>query len=210
MVAGGARQPSSPRRPARTRWPFATSTSSETSPNPPRRVIVRPDAPPTVTRRGLEGLKEASPDDTLTVGVAARDDIAVASIELHYAIRRGRSTGAESETGHVAVKTEGLGSRSARGMASLEFHPLGLKPGDGLTYRLRVADNRPAPRGPNVVWTSPEEITIVAGAEPMLAQLSRLRRTALQDDARRLEEGRGGQSAGVRTASRFRRSGPGP
>ena len=149
-------------------------------PEPARRVIVRPDAPPTVTRRGLEGLKEASPDDALTVGVAARDDIAVASIELHYGIRRGGSTDVESETGHVAVKTEGLGSRSARGLGSLEFHPLGLKPGDGLTYRLRVADNRPAPRGPNVVWTSPEEITIVAGAEPLLAQLSRLRHTAVR------------------------------
>ncbi len=145
-----------------------------------RRVTVRPDAPPTVTRRGLEGLKEASPEDALSVAVAARDDIAVASIELHYAIRRGGSTHATSETGHVAIKSEVLGSRSARGMASLAFHPLKLKPGDGLSYRLRVADNRPAPRGPNVVWTSPEEITIVAGAEPMLAQLGRLRRSALQ------------------------------
>jgi hypothetical protein len=150
-------------------------------PEPARRVIVHPDAPPTFTRRGLEGLKEASPGDALAVAIAARDDIAVASIELHYAIRRGGSADAGSESGHVAVKAEGLGSRSARGMASLEFPRLGLKPGDGLTYRLRIADNRPAPRGPNVVWTAPEELTIVAGAEPMLAQSSRLRRSAVQE-----------------------------
>ncbi|MGP0062270.1 MAG: hypothetical protein ACLQGP_01545 [Isosphaeraceae bacterium] len=149
-------------------------------PEPSRQVIVRPDAPPTVAHRGLEGVKEASPDDILTIAVAARDDIAVASIELHYAIRRGGSAEAGSEIGLVAVKSEGIGSRSARGAASMGFRPLGLKPGDGLTYRLRVADNRPAPRGPNVVWTSPEEIAIVAGAEPLMTQLGRLRRSTVQ------------------------------
>ncbi len=150
------------------------------APEPPRRLIVRPDAPPTVTVRGLETLKEASPDDILTIGYAARDDIAVASIELHYAIRRGGSAGAVPENGHVAVKPEGLGSQGVRGLASLAFRSLSLKPGDALTYRLRVADNRPAPRGPNVVWTSPEEITVVAGAEPLVARLSRVRRESVK------------------------------
>ena len=150
------------------------------APEPPRRMIVRPDAPPTVTVRGLETLKEASPDDILTVGFAARDDIAVASIELHHAIHRSGSIGAVPEKGHVAVKPEGLGSRGVRGLASLAFRSLSLKPGDALTYRLRVADNRPAPRGPNVVWTSPEEITIVAGAEPLVARLGRVRRESVK------------------------------
>ena len=150
------------------------------APEPPRRMIVRLDAPPTIMVRGLESLKEASPDDILTVGFAARDDIAVNSIELHYAIRRGGSFGVDPENGHVAVKSEGLGSRGVRGLASLAFRSPLLKPGDALTYRLRVADNRPAPRGPNVVWTSPEEITIVAGVVPLVARLGRVRRESVK------------------------------
>lgn len=55
----------------------------------PRHVLVTPDAPPEVAVAGNEGQQEASPDDVLSVGVAARDDIAVASVELHYAVERG-------------------------------------------------------------------------------------------------------------------------
>ena len=99
-------------------------------PEPPRRVVVRPDAPPVVAVRGVEGLDEARADDTLRVGVAARDDVAVASAELHYTIERAAGTSTEDEAGHVAAALAGLGTRSARGEAALGLKPLGLKPGD--------------------------------------------------------------------------------
>ncbi len=46
----------------------------------PRHVVVRPDAPPEVAIAQYDGPQEASPDDVLSIAVAARDDIAVASV----------------------------------------------------------------------------------------------------------------------------------
>jgi hypothetical protein len=146
----------------------------------PRRVVVRADAPPVVAVRGPEGVKDVSPNDTLGLAIAARDDIAVASVELHCAIDRGDSSSADPETEHVAVALVGLGSRSARGEASLALGRFGLKPGDSLSYRVRVADNRPAPRGPNVVWSPAQTLLIVAAAEPLRVRASRARTSGLR------------------------------
>ena len=52
-------------------------------PEPPRRLVVRPDRPPSVALRGVAGLDQSSADDTLHVGIVARDDVAVATAELH-------------------------------------------------------------------------------------------------------------------------------
>ena len=89
-----------------------------------RRVIVRFDAAPVVALAGPDAAHESSPADVLTLRVAARDDVAVASVELHYTIdrRRGQAssaaamtqTQAEPESGHVAVALPGLGTRAAR------------------------------------------------------------------------------------------------
>lgn len=167
-------------------------------PGTPRRLIVRVDAAPVVavagtgTDAGPAGAQESSPEDVLTAGVAARDDVAVSSIELHYAIERdgtsGNDVGTESEseakagsgTGHVAVKAAGLGTRAARGEARLELRALGLKPGDRLSYRARVADNRPGPRGPNVTWSPARSLAIVAAAESLEARRGRAERARLQ------------------------------
>ena len=168
---------------AETSGPYTLALRDELGianrPEPPRRVIVQLDAPPTVSLPGSQGREEASPDDRLALGVAAGDDVAVASIELHYAVRRGGSAVVEPEPGHVAVEAAGLGTRSARGVASLAFSPLHLEPGQTLSYRVRVADNRPAPKGPHIVWTAVREIAIVAGVEPLRTRLSRLRRESI-------------------------------
>ena len=164
--------------------PFAVSLRDPlgiaSRPDQPRRVVVRADAPPVVAVRGPDGVSDVSPGDTLRVGIAARDDIAVASVELHYDVTRGDSSKDGGDTQHVAVSLKGLGSRSARGEASLALLPLGLKPGDSLSYRVRVADNRPAPRGPNVVWSTSETLTIVAAAEPLVVRASRARSSGLR------------------------------
>ncbi len=147
-------------------------------PESPRHVVVRPDAPPEVAIVKYDGPQETSPDDVLNVAVAARDDIAVASVELHYAIERGGS--AAPEPGQVAAPLRGIGSRLARGEAALPFDKLGLRAGDALTYRIRVADNRPAPRGPNVVWSTVQKLSIVAAAPPLQTVQNRARRSGLR------------------------------
>jgi hypothetical protein len=149
-------------------------------PEQPRRVVVRADAAPVVVVRGPLGGGGVSPNDTLGVAIAARDDVAVASVELHYAIERTDSSAGDAESGHVAIALEGLGSRSARGGGSLALERLALKAGDSLTYRVRVADNRPAPRGPNVVWSPPQTFSIVAAAEPLRLRASRARTSGLR------------------------------
>ena len=77
------------------------------------------------------------------------------------------------------VKATGLGTRISRDVAALPLASLGLKPGDILTYRLRVADDRPARRGRTLPGRR-RELTIVAGAEPIAARLARIRRSAIQ------------------------------
>ncbi len=155
-------------------------------PEPPRRIVVRPDEPPVVAVGGVEGLDEARADDTLRVGVAARDDVAVASAELHYSIERAAVRGSASEpnpkdeTGQVAAKLPGLGTRKARGEVALGLKKLNLRPGDVVSYRARVTDNRPAPRGPNVAWSGARRLTIVEKAESLLARRDRVSREQIQ------------------------------
>ncbi len=164
--------------------PYSVSMSDElgiaSRPDSPRRVVVRADAPPVVAVRGPEGVRDSSANDTLALAIAARDDIAVASVELHYAIDRASSSAGDAESQHVAVALPGVGSRSARGEGSLALGSLGLKPGDSLSYRVRVADNRPAPHGPNVVWSPEQTLSIVAAAEPLGVRASRARTSGLR------------------------------
>jgi hypothetical protein len=148
----------------------------------PRQVIVRPDAPPTVAVRGPAQGDALLPDDALRVAIAARDDVAVASVELHYTIERKGSAqpDAKDQAGHVAPSLKGLKTRTARGEAVLELSALELRSGDTVAYRVRVADNRPAPRGPNVVWSASQTLAVSAKAEPLLARQGKQQREAFQ------------------------------
>jgi hypothetical protein len=74
-----------------------------------------------------------------------------------------------------------MGTPVARGEATLRLATLGLRPGDALSYRVRVADNRPAPRGPNVSWSEPRALAIVADAEPLQARRGRADRDAMRE-----------------------------
>ena len=151
-------------------------------PRESRRINVRPDAPPTLDARSVDA-RESGPDDILSLPIRARDDFAVALAELHYSIKRTGSD--EPEPTKIDVLLDGLGTRRAAGEAALGLKPLGLNPGDVIAYRIKVADNRPAPKGPNVVWSEVATLTIVAKAEPMLARRDRLHRERV---AERLEE----------------------
>lgn len=165
-----------------------------------RQLVVRPDQAPTVAAKGPPSPAEARPDDVLQVAVAARDDFAVASAELHYEIRKATSA-EEPKSGFVTVKLEGLDTPDARGLASIPLRDLGLEVGDSLTYRLKVADNRPAPKGPNETWTDGRSLAITAKAEPMIARDDRLRRESLQA---RLDEIRVANAANRRETEQLR------
>jgi hypothetical protein len=143
-----------------------------------RQLVVRADAPPTLAIKGPPATSEARPDDLLQLGVAARDDFAVASAELHYEIRRSKSE--NSQPGKVALKLDGLGTPLAKGVVSLPLRDLGLAVGDVLAYRVKVLDNLPAPRGPNMTWSESRTISISTKAEPMIAKDDRLRRESFQ------------------------------
>lgn len=151
-------------------------------PEPARRIVVKPDAPPTITLGGAADTRDAQADDLLVAEVLVRDDLAVATCDLLYAIERAKGNpSSEPESREVAVEASGLGSRVARGEASLALKALGLKSGDVLTYRIRATDSRPAPKGPNVAFSSIRSIRIVDKAEPLLARERSIERQSLQD-----------------------------
>ena len=150
-------------------------------PEPSRRVVVRPDAPPVVALKGSEEADQARGDDTLRVAVAARDDVAVAAAELHYTVERASdSEDSEREKGEVKSKLEGLDTATARGEIALGLKSLKVNPGDVVAYRIRVADNRPAPRGPNVVWSASKRLIVSANAQPLWSQQNQADRAALK------------------------------
>jgi hypothetical protein len=150
-----------------------------------RRLMVRVDGPPTVTLQEMKDQNYAVSDDILNIEILARDDIAIASAELHYVVEHG---GLAPETGKVVVPLEGFGTPLAQGEATLRLASLGLKPGDSVSYRVRVADNRPAPKGPNVVWSSQQTLRIVEKAEPLLTRRTAAERKGLQEQLETLKK----------------------
>lgn len=146
-------------------------------PETPSRLSVLADAPPVVTVSGNEGVERTRPDDTLRVGVQATDDLAVASAELHYTVER---EGGVSETGQATVKLSGVGTPFANGPAVLPLGALGLKPGDALSYRVKVTDNRPPPKGPNISWSGSSRLSVAAEAPPMASRRGQAEREAIQ------------------------------
>ena len=144
---------------------------------PRRRVIVRPDAPPTVALGGMEGLDEARTDDTLRVDIKTSDDFGVVSVELHYRLERTTASSLPN-FGKLTPAITGLGAPVARGEAVLALEKLGLLPGDSLAYRVRVTDNRPEP---HVVWSQERRLTMVAEADPLASRERQADRVHLQE-----------------------------
>ena len=150
-------------------------------PEPSRRLVLRRDAPPVVATKGSEDVSEARDDDTLRVAVAARDDVAVASVELHYTVERASAAeDSPKDKGAIVAKLDGLNTANARGEITLSLKPLGVKPGDVVAYLVRVADNRPEPKGPNVVWSNARRLVIAANAAPLWSQRNQADREAIK------------------------------
>jgi hypothetical protein len=145
-------------------------------PGPARHLTVEPDEPPTAVAHGPADGARARPDDVLAVRLAAADDVAVASAELHVEVRRG-TPGKSPSNAQMPIDLERVAAE-VRGRVLLRLAPLGLAPGDVVACRVRVADNRPPPRGPNVTWADLPPVTITEGAEPLGLQAGRRRRDA--------------------------------
>ena len=150
-----------------------------------RELVVKVDQAPTVelkVNREADA-EETRPDDVLTAGLEAFDDVAVAGVELHYEIHRAGSVGGgDPERGQVVVTLPGLGSwRQVSGDAVLPLARLGLRPGDELSYRARVLDNCPPPRGPHEGWSLGRTLRIVAEALPLLAQRQAAAESRIQE-----------------------------
>ncbi|WZO98413.1 hypothetical protein EP7_005474 [Isosphaeraceae bacterium EP7] len=147
---------------------------------PARHLAVGPDEPPTAVAHGPDAGTRARPDDVLTIRLAAADDVAVASAELHCEVRR-VAPGKSPSPAQMPIDLERVGPSEVRGLALLRLAPLGLAPGDVVACRVRVADNRPPPRGPNVTWADLPPLTIAPDAEPLGLQAGRRRRDATRE-----------------------------
>jgi hypothetical protein len=153
----------------------------------PRTLMVRIDAPPAVRlepepRPGAvdpqhpdaPALDQVGPTDTLAMAFDATDDVAVARVEMHVAVERARGGGAGE--GEAAVEPRVIelpgqvGTPHAAGQALRALGDLRLRGGDSVTYRLRVFDNAPPPRGPHAVWSDTRRVRVVAEAPPLLAR----------------------------------------
>jgi len=169
------------------------------------RLRVRVDRPPVVSVRSLDhapdqneqgnptakldSMIEARPDDIVRLEGSAADDIAVVAMDLEYDLERSQSSDGErsAETSRSAspstsqpASVVGLGGSRVRGEIAIDLEPLGLNPGDRLTYRVRVADNRPLPRGPHVVWSDPRSVLIVRRADSLAQRRRDAARAAVQ------------------------------
>ncbi|MFO0957331.1 MAG: hypothetical protein U0800_07655 [Isosphaeraceae bacterium] len=146
-----------------------------------RRIVVRPDAPPTVALLGPESSKDekARPDDLLRAEVAARDDLGLSALEVHYEIRPADPQ-APPRSGFVAAPFAPEGATLARASASIDLRQLALRPGDTVSYKARAVDTLPPPEGPNEAWSDSRTLTVSGQAEPLASRRSAESRSELQ------------------------------
>lgn len=145
---------------------------------PTRRVLVRPDRPPTIALLDPEAeAVSVTAQDTLPIRLEARDDLAVESLQIEYTIARA-GTDAPAETSQIPARLAGLGSPHVRGEIALGLPPLRLRPGDSVAYRVAAIDNREPE--PNVTWSDSRQLQIVATADPLAGRRAAAERALLQ------------------------------
>ena len=155
-------------------YPFTTRARRDEygldGPVESHRLVVRPDLPPTLGMTPVEA-KEASPDDVLTIPLAARDDFAVASAELHFTVARGNSEGIEPASGKRRPHSQRARHPARGGQGDGRRGRARARPDDILTYKVRIADNRTRPQEiERLTWSAKWTLAIVAKAEPMVAR----------------------------------------
>lgn len=154
-----------------------------------RTIVVRPDAPPTVALLGPESSREEKvrPDDLLRGEIAARDDLGLAILELHYEIQPADSR-APVRSGTVPAAFDPPGATIARASATIDLRPLGLQPGDVVSYRARAVDTLPPPEGPNEAWSDTRTLQVSDQAKPLAARRAADSRFELQAELEALKK----------------------
>ena len=165
-----------------------------------RRLIVRPDAPPTLSVGGIEDGLRVRPDAMLTVECGAADDIGIGALNMRYRLNPANeavpqadlvdalTAEASLETTTVAAEPLKIGSRIVSHTFTLDLKSLNTKSGESLTVTLCTQDERPVP-GPQVVCQGPWTIYIddrapLGGETPGAA----LKRKLLQNLQRHQEQ----------------------
>ena len=115
-------------------------------------LIVVPDQPPVLKMSGTEDPVLVRPDDVVEQSIEVQDDYGLSAVEFHL----------ETSTGIKHMQP--LAPEQHRGpdlfhTFNLDLAQFALTGGQVVTYRVRVADNRPFPK-PHEVWSRSRSLMI--------------------------------------------------
>lgn len=163
-----------------------------------RRLIVLPDAPPTLSVGGIEDGMRVRPDEVLTVECGAADDIGIGALSLEYRLNPANSATpksdlvdaltaeAELESTKVSAEPLKVGALIVSHEFTLDLKALNAKSGESLTVTVCTQDERPVP-GPQVVCQGPLTIYIDDDAPPGGESSAEAARRKLLEDLERIE-----------------------
>lgn len=165
----------------------------------PRRLIVRPDAPPTLSVGGIEDGLRVRPDEVLTVECGAADDIGIGSLTMQYRLNPANLPAPQAdlvdaltaedmlETIKVSAEPLEVGSLIVSHNFTLDLQALNAKSGESLTVMVCTQDERPVP-GPQVVCQGPWTIYVDDKAPPGGESSAEAARRKLLEDLNRMEQ----------------------
>ena len=164
-----------------------------------RRLIVLPDAPPTLSVGGIEDAMRVRPDEVLTVECGAADDIGIGALSMQYRLNPANSAApqadlvdaltaeAERESTKISAEPLNAGSLIVSHNFTLDLKALNVKSGESLTVTVCTQDERPVP-GPQVVCQGPLTIYIDDEAPPGGESSAEAARRKLLEDLERIEK----------------------
>lgn len=117
------------------RFRYATKSGRLVANGPARPVVVEADQPPTVTLSQPEPELEVDGNERLNLSFEATDDYGLTQLSLVWS----QGDGVEQRKALQSFTTDL--PRRHRGEATWDLAPLGLGPGDRVTYRIEAVDN---------------------------------------------------------------------
>jgi hypothetical protein len=153
-------------------WPSFADRDGLRPIDPPRwRLRALPDAPPSVELLEPDGDQLSSPAAAWPVGLRAADDIGISGAAIAWTVSDAKPgegaapSGAEGRRPIPGLAPAALagGGVELAGRARFDLAPLGLRPGQRVTWWIEVADNR-APQ-PQVARSASRVFTIATAAQ---------------------------------------------
>jgi len=151
--------------------------------DPRRNLVVTVDRPPELILEGDTRPQQVRPDDVVPIRVRANDDFGIGALELHYSILT-----VEQKTAVESVGPATLGQQEIDHSFRLDLSKLELQNGMVISYRVRVADQRPIP-GPNEVWSEERLLNISDSAKPPGSEELAKRQRELKQELQSIREG---------------------